>query len=96
MKEITFMNMQCIYKPKGQIIHVRGVGSMSEDEGMDLYYGGFATSSSDPVIAWFTQEGCKRGRRNLMWDICLELREEFETIHEERKKLRDDVTVTDQ
>lgn len=63
---------------------------MNKQKEMDLVYGGFAGDTSDPIIAWFTQEGCKRGRRNLMWGICLELKDEFLEIREKRIKLRDE------
>lgn len=55
-----------------------------------LIYGGFARSS-DPVVFWYTQEGSKRGKRNLMWDICLELKDEYEALHAQRLKLREQI-----
>ena len=63
---------------------------MSEDA-EEYVYGGFATSS-DPVVFWYTEEGSKRGKRNLMWDICMDLREEYEAIRAQRIKLRSQLT----
>lgn len=60
------------------------------EENKRLIYGAFA-GSSDPVVFWYTQEGSKRGKRNLMWDICLELKDEYEALHEQRLKLREQI-----
>lgn len=53
----------------------------------EMTYGGIVTST-DPILYWYTEEGSKRGKRNLMWDICKELYQEYEDIRAERVKLR--------
>ena len=56
----------------------------------ELAYGGIVTPT-DPIVFWYTEEGSKRGKRNLMWDICRDLYQEFEEIRKERIQLREKI-----